>query len=323
MRGSCNGRVWLLTQLALRLLISLAGVTVVTFTAYSVIPHNPTSVGFAYLLLVLLLASTWGLVEQPWLLSRPRSPSTSFFCRPSESSPLPIRRLGGAFQLSRHRAHYQPALGARKKTGTGCGGSPARHRTALYLQPWHPPDRPGGAGRETTGAQVGQVFGLRAAVLYDRRTGEIHRAGPSDFDGSRTWMISCAMPPRKAHPSSIPSTSGLITAVRLGSEPIASFAITLATPGEFMKTRFWRVSVISSPLDWSEPARRTWPIKWRPRAAASSLFHADRRDGDEFKTPLTSIRAATTSLLSLPDQPTRAAPSCSKWRMKRRGTCNP
>src|SRR5580698_3514581 len=52
-----------MTQLALRLLISLAGVTVVTFTGYSVIPHNPTSVGFAYLLLVLVLASTWGLVE--------------------------------------------------------------------------------------------------------------------------------------------------------------------------------------------------------------------------------------------------------------------
>ena len=52
-----------MTRLALRLLLSLAGVAIVTFTAYAVIPHNPTTVGFAYLLLVLLIASTWGLVE--------------------------------------------------------------------------------------------------------------------------------------------------------------------------------------------------------------------------------------------------------------------
>src|SRR5579863_2818259 len=51
------------TRLALRLLVSLASVAVVTFSAYAVIPHNPTTVGFAYLLLVLLIASTWGLAE--------------------------------------------------------------------------------------------------------------------------------------------------------------------------------------------------------------------------------------------------------------------
>ncbi len=52
-----------MTRLALRLLVSFAGVVVVTFTAYAVIPHNPTTVGFAYLLLVLVIASTWGLPE--------------------------------------------------------------------------------------------------------------------------------------------------------------------------------------------------------------------------------------------------------------------
>src|ERR1035438_6195022 len=49
--------------MALRLLLSLAGVAVVTYTAHNLIPVNATTVGFAYLVLVLLIASTWGFVE--------------------------------------------------------------------------------------------------------------------------------------------------------------------------------------------------------------------------------------------------------------------
>ncbi len=62
-RITAGGDKFQLGRLALRLLLSLAGVAIVTSTAYSVIPHNPTTVGFAYLLLVLVIASTWGLAE--------------------------------------------------------------------------------------------------------------------------------------------------------------------------------------------------------------------------------------------------------------------
>jgi len=46
-----------------RLLLSVCGVAIVTFFAYRVIPANMTTAGFAYLLLVLIIASTWGFVE--------------------------------------------------------------------------------------------------------------------------------------------------------------------------------------------------------------------------------------------------------------------
>src|SRR6202022_1256007 len=48
---------------ARRVLLSLAGVALITFTAYRLIPLNPTTTGFAYLLFVLIIASTWGLIE--------------------------------------------------------------------------------------------------------------------------------------------------------------------------------------------------------------------------------------------------------------------
>jgi len=46
-----------------RLLLAVCGVAMVTFFAYRVIPANMTTAGFAYLLLVLVIASTWGFLE--------------------------------------------------------------------------------------------------------------------------------------------------------------------------------------------------------------------------------------------------------------------
>src|SRR6202140_1102688 len=50
-------------QRALRLLVSLAGVALVTGTGYTLVPANSTTIGFAYLLLVLIVASLWGFFE--------------------------------------------------------------------------------------------------------------------------------------------------------------------------------------------------------------------------------------------------------------------
>ena len=52
-----------ITQRALRLLASIAGVAIITFIAYTVIPVNATTVGMAYLLYVLIVASAWGFLE--------------------------------------------------------------------------------------------------------------------------------------------------------------------------------------------------------------------------------------------------------------------
>src|SRR5258708_26755321 len=52
-----------LGPLAVRLLLSAGGVASITLIAYKVIPGNPTTVAFAYLLFVLIVASRWGFVE--------------------------------------------------------------------------------------------------------------------------------------------------------------------------------------------------------------------------------------------------------------------
>ncbi len=44
-------------------MLSVCGVAIVTFVAYRVIPVNMATAGFAYVLLVLVIASTWGFIE--------------------------------------------------------------------------------------------------------------------------------------------------------------------------------------------------------------------------------------------------------------------
>ena len=50
-------------QPSLRSLLAIVGVCAITLAAYRVLAVNASTVGFAYVLLVLIVASTWGFVE--------------------------------------------------------------------------------------------------------------------------------------------------------------------------------------------------------------------------------------------------------------------
>src|SRR5277367_2846532 len=173
-----------LVRLALRLLVSLAAVVVITFTAYSIIPHNPTTVGFAYLLLVLLLASNWGLVEAT-LASFAATLAFNFFFLPPVykftiadpqnwvalfsflATALITSRLSGRVKKQALDAVERQRDIERLYTFS---------RAILLIDPVEPVAK-------QLARKLAEIFGLDAAVLFDRRTGEIHRAGPSDFDG--------------------------------------------------------------------------------------------------------------------------------------------
>ena len=66
----------------MRVGLSLAGVAIITYVAYRPqVPTYATTVGFAYLLLVLIIATTWGFVEAALALDC-RHPYLQFFFLP-------------------------------------------------------------------------------------------------------------------------------------------------------------------------------------------------------------------------------------------------
>jgi len=287
-----------ISQLALRLLVSLAGVAVVTFSAYSIIPHNPTTVGFAYLLLVLILASAWGLVEATLASLAATLCFNFFFLPPIGKFTIADPQNWVALFSFLITALITSRLSARVKRQALDAVDRQRDierlytfsRAILLIDPVEPVAK-------QLARKLAEVFGLRAAVLYDRRTGEIHRAGPSDFDGMEDQLRDAASQGTSFFD---PEHTRIITAVRLGSEPIASFAIQ----GVFMQDSV--LQGISNLIAIGLERARAQDLAHQVEAARrSEQLRTTLIDAmaHEFKTPLTSIRAATTSLLSSPDQP--------------------
>ncbi len=145
--------------------------------------------------------------------------------------------------------------------------------------------------------QLAEIFQLPAAVLYDRRSDEFHRAGPSDFEGLEEQLRDAAL---RGTSFTDAEHSRLVTAVRLGSEPIAGLALQGTPMPDSM------VQGIANLIAIGLERARAQDLAGQIEAARESeklrttLIDAMAH---EFKTPLTSVMAATTSLLSNPDQP--------------------
>jgi two-component system sensor histidine kinase KdpD len=145
--------------------------------------------------------------------------------------------------------------------------------------------------------KLAEIFQLSAAVLYERRTGEFFRAGPSDFEGLDDQLRDAAL-----HGTSFSDAqrNRIMTAVRLGSEPIAS----LALQGPRMPDSVLQgiANLVAIGLERARAQELAHQIEAAKQSEQLRTTLIDAM-AHEFKTPLTSIRAATTSLLSAPDQP--------------------
>ncbi len=286
-----------LGPLAVRLLLSAGGVASITFIASKIIPGNPTTVAFAYLLFVLIVASTWGFVEA-CLSSILASLAFNFFFLPPvgtftiadpqnwvalfsflATSLIASRLSDKAKQTARYSVERQQDV-ERLYTFS---------RAILLL------DNTAPLAKQLV-QKLTEVFGLAAAILYDRRSGESYRAGPSDCEGLEEQLRDTALTGTTFQD---PQRNCIVTAVRLGSEPIAS----LALQGAYMPDSVLQgiATLIAIGL---ERARAQGLAHQVEAARQSERLRTTLIDAmaHEFKTPLTSIKAATTSLLADPNQ---------------------
>jgi two-component system sensor histidine kinase KdpD len=159
--------------------------------------------------------------------------------------------------------------------------------------------------------ELADIFELRAAVLYDRRTEEFHRAGPDDFEGDDQLRDAALQgtvftDERRHH---------VITAVRLGSEPIAGLALQgPQTPDSVLQGIANLVAIGLERARAQELAAQMEAAK-KSEQLRTTLLDAMAH---EFKTPLTSVMAATTALLANPEQPAE-----SRTQDRRRGSAAP
>lgn len=281
-----------------RILSALASLTVLTFAAHKIFLINATAAGFAYLLLVLIVASIWGFVEAA-ILSVAATLAFNFYFFP------PV----GTFNIA--DSHNWVALFSFLATSLIASrlSTEAKRRALDAIERQRDIERLYAFSRailliDNSGPfatqlirKLADIFQLNAASLYDRRAGEIHRAGSSSLDSLDPQLRDTAL-----HGTSHTNVMQgyIITAVRLGSEPIASLAIQGPAMPDSVVQGIANLVAIGLEREKAQDLARQVEAARQSEQLRTTLIDAMAH---EFKTPLTSIKAATTALLANPDQP--------------------
>ena len=287
-----------MVRLALRLLGSLTGVAIVTYTAHRLIPVNATTVGFAYLVLVLLIASTWGFVESALASIAATLTFNFFFLPPAGTFTIadPQNWIALFSFLTTSLIASRLSTEAKRQALDAIERQQDVERLYTFSRAILLIDSVEPFAKQLA-VKLAEIFQLSAVVLYERRTGEFFRAGPSDFEGLDDQLRDAAL-----HGTSFSDAqrNRIMTAVRLGSEPIASLALQGPRMPDSVLQGIANLVAIGLERAKAQELAHQIEVARQSEQLRTTLIDAMAH---EFKTPLTSIRAVTTSLLSAPDQP--------------------
>jgi two-component system sensor histidine kinase KdpD len=285
-------------QRALRLSLSLAGVALITVAGHRLVPVNATTIGFAYLLLVLIVASLWGFFEAA-LASIAATLTFNFFYLP------PVGRftiadpqnwvalfsfLTTALIASRLSAEVKRRASDAVSRQQDLERLYTFSRAILLIDNTEPFPK-------QLMRKLAEIFELSATVLYERRSEEFYRAGPSEFEGLDDQLRDAAL---QGTFFADAERNRVITAVRLGAEPIAGLALQGPEMPDAVLQGIANLVAIGL-----ERARAHDLASQVEAARKSEQLRTTLLDAmaHEFKTPLTSVLAATSALLDDPNQP--------------------
>jgi two-component system, OmpR family, sensor histidine kinase KdpD len=281
-----------------RVLVALSGVVLVTFVGYRVIPVNATTVGFAYLLLILIVASTSGFPEAA-LSSLLATLLFNFFFLPpvgtfTVADPQNWVALFSFLATSLIASRLSTTAKARASEAVDRQRDLERlyafSRAMLLI------DRSGPFAKQLV-EKLAEIFGLEAAVLFERHAGEFYCVGVPSPEGFEQDLRFAALRGGSSTKSCSPY---VIVGIRRGSEPVASMALRGATMPDSVLQGVANLVAIGL-----ERARAQDLAQQAEAARQSEQLRTTLIDAmaHEFKTPLTLIKAATTSLLANPNVP--------------------
>jgi two-component system, OmpR family, sensor histidine kinase KdpD len=288
----------LLLAFALRLVLALAGVTVVTLVGSQFFPVNSTTIGFAYLLLILVVASVWGLVEASMASIAATLAFNYFFLPPIGRFTIadPQNWVALFSFLATSLIASRLSAEAKRRTRDALESKQDVERLYTFSRSILLIDTSQAFPKQLV-RYLAEIFRLDAAVLYERRLEEFFRAGPLDFEGMDDQLRDAALLGTNftdAHHNRV------ITAIRLGSEPIAGLALQGTPMPDSVLQGIANLVAIGLERARAQDLSSQIDAAKQSEKLRTTLLDAMAH---EFKTPLTSVMAATTSLLADPDQP--------------------
>ena len=280
-----------------RLWMSLALIAAATFICYLVIPANATTAGFIFLVGILVIAATWGLIEA--LLASGAAmlcfsyfflPPVGHFAIADPQNWVALFTFVATALIASHlsdRARKQAEEAKRRQQETERLYELSR---VILLT--------GTAGH--IGFQVAQnlarIFECRSVAIYDPETGMVSYGGCGQLPGIEAKLKQVLT---GAADVQDPASDVLIAGITGSGCALGSLAMAGISLSENAMQALLKLVAIAL------EAARTQQAATRAEAARQSEeFKSTLLDAiaHEFKTPLTSIKAASTSiLLDVPD----------------------
>ena len=286
-------------RLTLRLLLALSFVAAITFVFVRLIPVNATSVGFFYLVAILVIATVGGLIEATVSSITAMLCFNFFFLPPIGTFTIAdpqnwvalfafLTTALTASQLSdRLKRQRREALDRQREMERLY----ALSRAILLTDTAQPTAK-------QIAHQIANAFECPAVALYDRNTREVYFAGPEAFPDIDA--IDAKLRESAIRSSVLREGDEIqITPIRLGGEPIGSLALTHAFLSDAALQSLLNLVAVGLEKARAQDEVNRAQVARQSEELKSTLLDAIAH---EFKTPLTSIKAVTTDLLSNPEE---------------------
>jgi two-component system sensor histidine kinase KdpD len=276
-----------------RILGTLAIVGAITVFYARIFSVNNVTVALSFLLAVLVIATRWGLIEALLASVAGMLCFNFFFIPPVGTLTIADPQNWVAFLAFVVTAAITSHLSASVRRQAQESMQRQHEMEQLYtlsrnllLLEAH-----GHPAQEITNLIV-QVFGLPGLAFYDRANDRIHRAGPHDIPLDAGKLRDCALQGTVFHDAASQTT---LIPISLGGQPIGSLGIQGSQVSETALHAIGNLTAITleraqaqDVATRAEAARQSEELK---STMLDALAH-------EFKTPLTPIKAAVTSMLS-------------------------
>jgi two-component system sensor histidine kinase KdpD len=282
-----------IARFILQVAAMVAVIGLITFTLTRILPVNATTAGFAYLVAILFAATQWGLVEAT-IGSFVAVLCFNFYFLPPVGTftitdpqnwvalfALLVTSITASRLSNRVREQAIEAQDRQREMERLY----ALSRSILLI------DSTQSVPRQVVN-QVAQTFGAGAVVLYIQATGEMFRAGAGEFSGTEEQLRLAASQGTQIHE---PGQSAWITAVRLGTQPVGALGIGGVDLSDSAVQSLTNLVAIGLERARAQDAASRAEASRQSDELKSTLLDAIAH---EFKTPLTTIKASTTSLLS-------------------------
>lgn len=277
---------------------SLGLIAATTWLCYSALHLNATTVGFAYIVVVLLIATFLGTPEALGASLLAVVCFNFFFLPPVLTFTIADPQNWAALFALLSTALVASRLAARAKQRTNQAKERRQEMELLYtLSRMILLSQPGESLPKRLTFELARVFQLPAVILYDAHTGEEFAAGPDEI---RTEALGLRLREAAVSGTSfVEAVPGVqVFAVRLGGRPIGSLALRGAVISETaIEALLNLVAIALERMRGQELAMRA-ATERESEILKSTLLDAIAH---EFKTPLTSIKAAASGMLLSPE----------------------